>query len=117
MHALTCADCATGPGPGTEFRALPDGLFACPAGHPLAPQDINLDGPHVWAVDASGTLGYVTDPAHALEQLGEALADLGEADEMPDPEYGIMCSLRNAVHAFGEYTEAFRAGSVPVAIR
>ncbi|MEU2427067.1 hypothetical protein ABZ619_39655 [Streptomyces sp. NPDC007851] len=116
MHALTCADCATGPGPGTEFRALPDGLFACPADHPLAPQDIDLDGPHVWAVDASG-LGYVTDPAHALEQLGEAIADLGEADEMPDPEYGIMRSLRNAVDAFGEYTEAFRVGSAPVAIR
>ncbi|RPE47190.1 hypothetical protein EDD90_10641 [Streptomyces sp. Ag109_O5-1] len=27
MHALTCVDCSTGPG--TEFRALPDGLFAC----------------------------------------------------------------------------------------
>ncbi|MEU3520551.1 hypothetical protein ABZ770_35745 [Streptomyces sp. NPDC006654] len=115
MHALTCADCATGPG--TEFHALSDGLFACPAGHLLAPQDIDLDGPHVWAVDASGALGYVTDPARALEQLGEALADLGEAEEIPDPEYGIMCSLRNAVDAFGEYTEAFRVGSAPVVTR
>ncbi|MGW5658271.1 hypothetical protein [Streptomyces humi] len=115
MHALTCADCTTGPG--TEFRALADGLFACPAGHLLAPQDVDLDGPQVWAVDASGALGYVTDPAHALEQLGEALADLGEADKVPDLEYGIMCSLRNAVDAFAEYVEAFRVGAAPVFIR
>jgi hypothetical protein len=80
-------------GPGTEFRALPDGLFACPAGHLLAPQDVDLDGPQVWAVDVSDVLGYVTDPAHALEQLGEALTDLGEADEMPDPWGTASCVL------------------------
>ncbi|MFF8329233.1 hypothetical protein [Rhodococcus qingshengii] len=115
MHALTCGTCSTGPG--SEFRALPDGLFACPAGHLLAPQDIDLDGPHVWAVDVSGVLGYVTDPAHALEQFAEALTDLAEAREMPNPEYGIMCSLRNAANAFGEYSETFRVGSAPVCIR
>lgn len=45
MHALTCATCSTGPG--SESRALPNGLFACPAGHPLAPQEVDLDGPAV----------------------------------------------------------------------
>ncbi|SED57583.1 hypothetical protein SAMN05216533_0002 [Streptomyces sp. Ag109_O5-10] len=36
MHTLTCADCSTGPG--TEFRALADGLFELPTGHRLATQ-------------------------------------------------------------------------------
>ncbi|MGW7427050.1 hypothetical protein ACWGJB_44990 [Streptomyces sp. NPDC054813] len=103
MHALTCADCSTGPG--SEFRALPDGLFERPAGHPLAPRDVNLDGPHVWAVDASG---YVTDPDHALNALGEALADLGEAHDLSNPKYATMSSLRSAVREFSKYAAAFR---------
>ncbi|MFJ9712384.1 hypothetical protein [Streptomyces sp. NPDC101234] len=93
--------------PGAEFRALPDGLFECPAGHLLAPWDVDLDGARVWAVDASGVLGYVTDPDRALEVLGEGR-------EMPDQEYGTMSSLRSAVEAFDEYAEAFQAGAAPV---
>ncbi|MFF4903200.1 hypothetical protein [Streptomyces sp. NPDC001068] len=115
MDALTCGTCSTGTG--SEFYALPDGLFACPAGHPLAPQDVDLDGPTVWAVAPSGILGYVTDPDHALESLGEALADLGDAHELPNPSYAAMCSLRSAVDAFGEYAAAFLAGVAPVSIR
>ncbi|MGW2689631.1 hypothetical protein ACWC6I_41570 [Streptomyces sp. NPDC001414] len=115
MHALTCGTCSTGPG--SEFRALPDGLFACPASHSLAPQDIDLDGPTVWAVDPSGTLGYVTDPNHALESLGEALADLGDAHESRNPAYVATNSLQNAVDAFREYTAAFLAGVAPVSMR
>ncbi|MFJ5646350.1 hypothetical protein [Streptomyces sp. NPDC093223] len=115
MHALTCGTCSTGPG--SEFRALADGLFACPAGHLLAPQDVDLDGPTVWAVDPSGTLGYVTHPDHALESLGEALADFGDAHESHNPAYAATSSLRSAVDAFGEYAAAFLAGVAPVSIR
>ncbi|MFE2070663.1 hypothetical protein ACFXDH_51335 [Streptomyces sp. NPDC059467] len=77
----------------------------------------DLDSPHVWAVDTSGALGHVTDPAHALEQLGEALGDLTESREMATAEYGTMCSLRNAVDAFREYTAAFHVGVAPVFFR
>ncbi|MER6466445.1 hypothetical protein ABT278_39090 [Streptomyces sp. NPDC001228] len=113
MHVLTCGTCSTGPG--SEFRALADGLFACPAGHLLAPQDVDLDGPTVWAVDASGILGYVTD--HALESLGEALADFGDAHESHNPAYAAKSSLRSAVDAFAKYATAFLAGVAPVSIR
>ncbi len=68
----------------------------------------------MWAVDASGVIGYVTDPAHALEQLGEALDDFTESREMATAEYGTMCSLRNTVDAFREYAAAFLMGVAPV---
>ncbi|MFQ3563064.1 hypothetical protein QZN11_40515 [Streptomyces gramineus] len=71
----------------------------------------------MWAVDASGILGYVTDPDHALEALGEALADLADARESRDPGYAAMSSLRSAVNAFGEYAAAFLAEVAPVSIR
>ncbi|MEU2625309.1 hypothetical protein ABZ642_45750 [Streptomyces sp. NPDC007157] len=115
MHALTCATCSTGPG--TEFRALPDGLFACPPAIPSPVHDIDLDGPDAWAIDASGILGYVTDPHHALDAIGEVLADLSEAHELPNPEYATTSSLRNVMNAFSEYTAAFLAGAAPVSVR
>ncbi|MER6222150.1 hypothetical protein ABT189_16525 [Streptomyces sp900105755] len=61
MHALTCADCSNGPG--TGFRTLSDGLFECHAGHLLTPQDVDLDGQHVWAVEPSGPAHWGTPPA------------------------------------------------------
>ncbi|WP_432168159.1 hypothetical protein [Streptomyces sp. bgisy031] len=108
MHAITCGTCATEPRP---LRALPNGAFECPVGHQLAPCDIDLDGGHVWAVDASGVLGYVVDPARAVVALGEALDDLGSADRCPNPDYAVRAAFRDALDAFADYVDAYRAGA------
>jgi hypothetical protein len=82
----------------------------CPVGLELHPADIDLDGPTVWAVDASGTLGYVVDPARAIEALGEALDDLSSAEESPDPDYAARTAFRNALDAFTDYADVYRVG-------
>ncbi|MGW6362268.1 hypothetical protein ACWFR5_45675 [Streptomyces sp. NPDC055092] len=64
----------------------------------------------MWAVDALGTLGYVVDPARALEALGEALDDLGSADQCLNPDYAVRAAFRDAPDAYADYVDAYRAG-------
>lgn len=64
----------------------------------------------MWAVDESGTLGYVVDPARAIEALGETLDDLSSAEESPNPGYAARTAFRNALDAFTDYVDACRVG-------
>lgn len=107
MHAITCGTCATGPRP---LRVLSNGIFECPDGHQLAPREVDLDGSHVWAVDASGVLGYVVDPVRAVEALGEAFDELGSVDECPDPGYAVRAVFCGALDGFACCVDACRAG-------
>ncbi|MFI9005531.1 transposase [Streptomyces sp. NPDC053541] len=71
MTPIFCPHC----GGLSAYRVRPDGLFDCPeCGNILDSRDIDLDGYEVWAVDETGTLGYVQDPAEARERLHEYLA-------------------------------------------
>ncbi|MFE4778243.1 hypothetical protein [Streptomyces sp. NPDC056713] len=108
MRAITCGTCATDPRP---LRALSNGTFECPDGHQLAPRVVELDGSHVWAVNAFGILGCVVDPARAVEALGEALDDLGSAVQCPDPDYAVRAAFWDALDAFADYVDAYRAGA------
>jgi hypothetical protein len=47
----------------------------------------------VWVVDPHGILGYVVDPARAVEALGEALDDLGSADQCPNPDDAVRAAF------------------------
>lgn len=49
--------------------------------------------------------GITSGSLQLPDEYGVASAQ-SEADQMPEPEYGITCSLRNAVDVFAEYTEA-----------
>lgn len=63
-------------------------------------RDIDLDGSEVWAVDAEGMLGYVTDPAVSLAEMTEAVEEYLDS---PDSTYGQLASLekhRSALIAF-----------------
>ncbi|MGA4980004.1 hypothetical protein [Streptomyces cinereoruber] len=72
MTPIFCAQC----GGLSAYRIRPDGLFDCPeCDNILDPRDIDLDGNEVWAVDETGTLGYVQDPAEARQRLADYLAD------------------------------------------
>ncbi|MFB8267490.1 hypothetical protein ACFC96_12865 [Streptomyces sp. NPDC055955] len=61
-------------------------------------------------MDAHGTLGYVVDPARAVEALGEALDDLGSADQCPNPDYAVRAAFRDALDAFADYVDAYSTG-------
>ncbi|MEK0099001.1 hypothetical protein WDA79_10970 [Streptomyces sp. A475] len=63
------------------------------------------------AVDALGILGYVVDPARAVEALGEALDGLGSADRCPNPDYAVGGAFRDALDAFADYVDAYRVGA------
>ncbi|MFC8350932.1 hypothetical protein [Streptomyces sp. NPDC057280] len=108
MNVITCVECN-----GTEtFRVRPDKAFECPQGHEITARDIRLDGMNVWAVDASGTLGYVVHPVFSLEVIAESLDNLEASDWCPDPEYSARSALDTALHACLDYVAAYRAGLV-----
>ncbi|WP_330278390.1 MULTISPECIES: hypothetical protein [unclassified Streptomyces] len=96
MRAIVCGTCVTGTG---MLRVLPDRTFECPSGHQLTLQDVDLDGGHVWAVDASGALGYVVHPALSLEVIAEAIDDLAASGGCPDPAYAARAALDKALGA------------------
>ncbi|MFE6760301.1 hypothetical protein ACFVDQ_43040 [Streptomyces sp. NPDC057684] len=64
-----------------------------------------MDGGRVWAVDAQGTLGYVVDPVRAVEGLGFA-------DQSSTPDYAVRAAFRDALEAFADSVDAYRAGVV-----
>ncbi|MFD8573686.1 hypothetical protein [Streptomyces sp. NPDC059639] len=98
MNVITCAPCD-----GAEtYRVRADGWFVCPAGHELAPADVDLDGMTTWAVDATGTLGSVVYPAYSLELIAEALDDLAES--------GNRSAHDAAYSACLDYVAAYRCG-------
>lgn len=108
MNIITCVECN-----GTEtFRVRPDRAFECPQGHELTARDISLDGMEIWAVNASGTLGYVTHPVVSLEAVREALENLEASEWCPDPEYSARSALDAALNACLDYVAAYRAGVV-----
>ncbi|UDM05460.1 hypothetical protein [Streptomyces longhuiensis] len=107
MHAIACGTCATEP---RLLRVLSNGIFECPDGHQLAPQEIDLDGSHVWAVIASGILGCVVDPARAVEALGEAVDDVGSGGKCPDPAYAVRAAFCGGFDAFADVVGVCRAG-------
>ncbi|MFF1594323.1 hypothetical protein ACFVY0_40500 [Streptomyces sp. NPDC058286] len=109
MHAITCGTCATGTG---TLRVLPNRTFVCPSGHQLTLQDVDLDDGHVWAVDASGVLGYVVNPAFSLEVIAEAIDDLAASGDCPDPAYAARSALDKALGGCLEFVAARRAGVV-----
>ncbi|MFD4020664.1 hypothetical protein [Streptomyces sindenensis] len=72
MTPINCQQC----GGLLPYRIQPDRLFKChECGNLLHWRDIDLDGSEVWAVDAEGTLGYVTDPAVSLAEMAEAVEE------------------------------------------
>ncbi|MEU0596261.1 hypothetical protein [Streptomyces ardesiacus] len=91
MDRITCAHAH-------PYTARPDGLFACACGEQLTASDIEPDAGQVWTVDTSGALVMVADPSIALESLQDAVRDLREATDYPDP-----IAVRNqAVQALSE---------------
>ncbi|MFD7781166.1 hypothetical protein [Streptomyces sp. NPDC059753] len=40
----------------------------------------------------------------------EALDDLGSADQRPNPDYAVRAAFRDALGAFADYMDAYRAG-------
>ncbi|MFG2525946.1 hypothetical protein [Streptomyces sp. NPDC048527] len=70
-----------------------------------------MDGPTVWAVDASGVLGYVVDPTFSLEEFGDALDVLADGvDDCPDPAGMAHTLIRMALSACHDYVDAYRVG-------
>ncbi|MFJ4717477.1 hypothetical protein [Streptomyces sp. NPDC088785] len=106
MNVITCAECDGA----ATYRACADRRFACPAGHHLAPVDVDLDGRTEWAVDGTGTLGYVVSPSYSLDLIAEALGDLAESSGCADPEYARRAALDDAYTACLDYVAAYRCG-------
>ncbi|MDQ8707961.1 hypothetical protein RCO28_36670 [Streptomyces sp. LHD-70] len=86
-----------------------DAWFVCPAGHELHPDDVDLDGVTEWAVDPSGTLGYVTEPAYALACLTDTLDELDDADH----QGWIDMATHDAFTASCDYVTAYDTGLRP----
>ncbi|MFJ6393968.1 hypothetical protein ACIQJT_41055 [Streptomyces sp. NPDC091972] len=107
MNVITCAFCTS---EAATFRVRPDRVFECPQGHEITVRDICLDEMNVWAVDASGTLGYVVSPVFSLEVIAEALEDLANCDSWPHPEYAARVALDTAFKACVDYVAAYRVG-------
>ncbi len=64
MTPINCGHC------GCPYHVTPDAEFQCLAcPHALTAQDIDLDRQQVWAIDAAGRLGYVTDPNASLDAI------------------------------------------------
>jgi hypothetical protein len=103
MDPIRCGDC------GATFGTRPDGLFQCDGdqAHELHPQDIDLDGSDVWAVDSAGTLVIVADPAVSAEWAREALDTFLEDEP---GSWGEGDSLRSFNEAVDDLLDAARAG-------
>lgn len=105
MNLITCVECQ-----GQEtFGVRPDGWFECPAGHELAPQDIQLDSPCIWMAASSGVLGNVVEASYSLEVIAEALNDLAESGNSP---YAAKETFETAYGAYLDYVTAYRALSM-----
>lgn len=85
---------------------------ALTSGHQLTLQDLDLDGGHVWAVDASGVLGYVVHPSLSLEVIAEAIDDLAASGDCPDPAYAARAAVDKVLGGCLDFVAACRAGVV-----
>ncbi|MFB8267419.1 hypothetical protein ACFC96_12475 [Streptomyces sp. NPDC055955] len=69
-----------------------------------------MDGDHVWAVDAHGTSG-TSSTQHAPSKPSATLDDLGcSANQWPTPDYAVRVAFRDALDAFADYVDTYRAG-------
>jgi hypothetical protein len=103
MHPIACLHCHH------PYRARPDGHFGCPCGRVITAADLDLDPGEVWAVDPTGTLGYASDPTHALTALADAVEELRTADDCPRPD--VARSYARAGIATGSSRVVVRGGS------
>ncbi|MBB6440053.1 transposase [Streptomyces candidus] len=107
MNPICCPHC----GGLSAYYIRPDGQFQCPeCGDLLDHRDIDLDGTDVWGVSGNGILSIVTDPAHSLDCLMEAIEEFITADECPNAEYARLHSMRSVTESLAEYTDARRLG-------
>ncbi|MYT68265.1 MULTISPECIES: hypothetical protein [unclassified Streptomyces] len=106
LNVITCAPCDSA----ATYRVRADGWFDCPAGHELAPADVDFDGMTTWAVDDSGTLGTVVCPSQSLHAIADALTDLDESDYTADPAHAARAALDTAYSACVNSIAAYRCG-------